>query len=172
MRRTLTKAASAAVLTLAVLASIASSSQEDSGGGGGSGGTATTPETFAIGETAHTGDFDVTVNAVTDPYAPTNQFDAQPAAGNRFVAVELSMTNTGAEPQPISTLANTEITDSQGRLGTLPLTGTELPKIDAVTAAPGELRRGWVVFEVVGDATELKVRIKGNLTATGSLFQL
>lgn len=33
-------------------------------------------------------------------------------------------------------------------------------------------RRGWVVFEVGDDATGITLRLKGGLTATGSLFDL
>jgi hypothetical protein len=48
----------------------------------------------------------------------------------------------------------------------------DLPLLDAATVAPGEVRRGWTVFDVPPDATGFRVRCKGNLTATGSLFQL
>ncbi len=48
----------------------------------------------------------------------------------------------------------------------------DLSLLDAATVAPGEVRRGWTVFDVPPDATGSRVRCKGNLTATGSLFQL
>lgn len=136
--------------------------------------TADGQDVYAVGDTAHTGDFDVTVHTVTDPFAPANQFDLQPAAGNRFVAVELTMTNTSGDPLPVSTAPGiVDLTDHLDRLGSFTLAGaSELPRIDTPTVAPGEARRGWVVFEVANDAAELHLRVKGNLTATGSLFRL
>lgn len=130
-------------------------------------------EVFALGQTAHTGDFDVTVHGVTDPFVPSNQFEPQAPEGLRYVAVELTMTNTSDQPLPLSTLLGAEMTDSAGRLGTYSIAGiSELPRLDSATTAPGEARRGWVVFEMPADATSLKLRVKGEITATGSLFQL
>jgi Domain of unknown function (DUF4352) len=127
-------------------------------------------DVFAIGETAHTGDFDVTVHTVEDPLA-TSEFET-PAAGNRFVGVEATVTNTSDEPLPFSTLAGMELFDQLDRPWSVTIAGTDRPQLDAPTVAPGEARRGWVVFEVPPDATELTLRVKGNLTATGSLFDL
>ena len=162
------------LLLIAIAIAVGSSDDDDDSGGGGTGQSdGSTEDVYAIGETAHTGDFDVTVHTVTDPYTPSNQFDIQPAAGRRFVAVELTMTNTSDRPQPVSTATGTEMTDHLDRLGSYSLAGaSELPRLDTATVAPGEARRGWVVFEVAADATELHLRVKGNLTATGSLFRL
>jgi Domain of unknown function (DUF4352) len=128
-------------------------------------------DVYAIGETANTGDFDVTVHAVEDPFVPTNEFEV-PAEGQRFVGVEATVTNTSDQPLPFSTLAGVELFDQADRPWAVALAGTDRPQLDAPTVAPGEARRGWVVFSVPPDATELTLRVKGNLTATGSLFQL
>lgn len=128
-------------------------------------------DVYAIGETAHSGDFDVTVHAVQDPYTSTNQFET-PQAGQRFVAVEATVTNTSDEPLPFSTLVGVELIDQMDRAYSIAMAGTDLPQLDSMTVAPGAARRGWVVFDAPPDATELRIRIKGNLTATGSLFQL
>jgi Domain of unknown function (DUF4352) len=128
-------------------------------------------DVYAIGETANTGDFDVTVHAVEDPFVPANQFEV-PEEGRRFVAVEATVTNTSDQPLPFSTLAGVELFDQLDRPWTIAVAGTDLPQLDAPTVAPGEARRGWVVFSVPPDATELTLRVKGNLTATGSLFDL
>lgn len=138
-----------------------------------SGGKAPSQEVFKVGDTAHTGDFDVTVHSVRDPYSPANEFDLKPAAGKRFVAVEMTMTNTSDKPLPLSTAIGVEVLDQADRLGTFSLAGaSELPRLDAPTVAPGEPRRGWYVAEVAQDATGLKLRVKGNVTATGSVFAL
>lgn len=128
-------------------------------------------EVYAIGQTAHTGEFDVTVHAVQDPFTPTNEFET-PQAGQRFVAVEATITNTSEEPLPFSTLAGVELIDQLDRPFSIAIAGTDLPQLDAATVAPGEARRGWIVFDVPPDATELRIRIKGNLTANGSVFKL
>lgn len=127
-------------------------------------------DVFAVGQTAHTGDFDVTLHTVTDPFTPASQFE-RPQANNRFVAVEVEVTNTSDENQVMSTLAGAELTDSQNRGWNIAIAGTDLPQLDG-QVPPGDARRGWVVFEVAQDATDLRLRIKGNLTATGSLFDL
>jgi hypothetical protein len=48
---------------------------------------------------------------------------------------------------------------------------TDLSQLDG-EVGPGEARRGGIVFEVTQDATGLRLRLKGNITATGSLFEL
>ncbi len=128
-------------------------------------------DVYAIGETAHTGDFDVVVHTVEDPFTPANEFEV-PEEGHRFVGVEATVTNTSGEPLPFSTLAGVELFDQLDRPWTVALAGTDRPQLDAPTVTPGEARRGWVVFSVPPDATELRLRVKGNLTAGGSLFDL
>lgn len=133
-------------------------------------GSAGGQDLFAVGQTAHTGGFDVTLHAVTDPFMPTSQFE-RPQTNNRYVAVEVEATNTGDDTETLSTLLGAEVIDSQNRHWNIAMTGTDLPRLDG-QVPPGEARRGWIVFEVAHDATDLQLRIKGNLTATGSLFQL
>lgn len=128
-------------------------------------------EVFAIGETAHTSDFDVVVHAVEDPFTPANQFEPAPQAGHRFVAVEAQVTNTTDEQRTFSSLAGTEVTDHMDRSWDIALAGLDRPQLDG-DVPPGGSRRGWMVFEVADDATDLHVRIKGSFTATGSLFAL
>lgn len=136
------------------------------GGGRSAGGQ----DVYAIGQTARTGDFDVTLHTVEDPYVPSNPFD-RPGDGNRFVAVELTATNTSDVQKPLSTMLGAEVTDSLSRPWDVAFAGFDLPQLDGMVPA-GESRRGWIVFEVPNDATGLRLRIKGNLTATGSLFAL
>lgn len=127
-------------------------------------------ETYRLGETARTGDFDVTLNEVRDPFQPTNEFEV-PSENHRLVAVELTATNTGNDQQTLSTLLGAEVVDSLSRPWDIAIAGTDLPQLGG-SVAPGESRRGWIVFEVASDATDLRLRIKGNLTAKGSVFLL
>lgn len=127
-------------------------------------------EVFALGQAAHTGDFDVTLNTVQDPFVPTNEFETPPA-GQRFVAVELTLTNTSDERLPLSTLLGFELKDSQDRPWDITLAGLDLPQLDGEVPA-GDSRKGWAVFAVAEDAADLTLRVKGSLTAAGSVFQL
>jgi hypothetical protein len=128
-------------------------------------------EVYAVGDTAHTDVFDVTVNQVVDPWTSGNQFET-PAAGHRFVAIEASLVNTeGDELETWSSILGAEMTDSQGRSWDVALAGMDLPQLDG-DVGRNQTRRGWVVFEVANDAAGLQLRLKGSLTATGSLFQI
>jgi hypothetical protein len=162
-----------AIIVIAVVAS--------AGGDGDGGSTATDEPTagqteggqdvYAIGETAHTGDFDVTVHGIEDPFVPGNTFETA-QAGHRLVGVEATVINVSDEPLPFSTLAGVELFDQLDRPWSVTIAGTDRPQLDAPTVAPGEARRGWVVFSVPAEASDLTLRVKGNLTATGSLFDL
>jgi len=127
-------------------------------------------EVYAVGEWAHTSGFDVTVHQVQDPYVPTNEFET-PQPGHRYVAVEVELRNTSDGMQTFSSLLGAEVTDSMNRPWDIGFAGFDLPQIDG-DVPPGGARRGWMVFEVAEDSTELILRIKGSLTATGSLFAL
>jgi hypothetical protein len=134
---------------------------EDSGGG---------QDVYAVGETATSSDLGVTLVTVQDPYESGNEFDV-PQPGNRFVAAEVELTNDSDEPITWSSIMGAELTDSQNRPWTVALAGLDLPQLDGDVPAGGA-RRGWMVFEVPQDATGLQLRIKGSLTAAGSLFDL
>lgn len=128
-------------------------------------------DVYAVGETAHTGVFDVTVHQVVSPWESGNEFEV-PLPGHHFVAVEASLVNVdGAEVEVWSSLLGAELTDSQGRPWDIAFAGLDLPMLDGDVGL-GMTRRGWVVFEVADDATELLLRMAGNPTATGSLFDL
>ncbi|MGV2385748.1 MAG UNVERIFIED_CONTAM: DUF4352 domain-containing protein [Thermobifida fusca] len=126
-------------------------------------------EVYAIGEWAHTSGFDVTVHQVQDPYTSPNEFDT-PDPGHRYVAVEVEVRNTTDDRRTFSTF-DAEVIDSMHRPWDTALAGFELPNVDG-DVPPGGARRGWIVFEVAEDSTDLILRVKGSLTATGSLFAL
>ncbi|QYG92748.1 DUF4352 domain-containing protein [Iamia sp. SCSIO 61187] len=125
---------------------------------------------YRVGETATSGDFDITVHTVEDPYISTNQFEVPPD-GQRFVAVEITITNNTSEAEPFSSLLNVEVKDSENRVWDAAFAGFDRPQLDG-QVAPGASVRGWVTFGVGSDVTGLVMRIRGNLTATGSVFAL
>jgi hypothetical protein len=81
------------------------------------------------------------------------------------------VTHDGDETEIMSTWLGAEVMDAQNRPWDVAFAGYELPQIEG-DVQPGEARRGWMVFEVADEASDLQLRIKGNLTATGSLFDL
>jgi hypothetical protein len=123
-----------------------------------------------VGDTAKSSDFELTLLTVEDPMVPTNDFE-KPSDGMRFVAVEVEAKNVSDERQTLSTLLGAEIIDSQNQSWDIAIAGTDRPQLDG-EVMPGQSRRGWIAFEVPADATGLKLRLKGSMTAAGALFVL
>jgi Domain of unknown function (DUF4352) len=123
-----------------------------------------------VGDTASTGDLDVTLNSVVDPFVATNEF-AKADPGRRYVAVDLSILNQGKETVAFSTLLYTEMIDSLGQSWNVSLFAGAgaTPSIDG-EIPPGETRRGTIVFDVPQDATGLTLRVKGSFTAEGATW--
>ncbi len=151
-----------------------SSSSESSSSSSKSGGPGAVSGAHAIGETAHTGDFDVTVNSVTDPLAPSDSFfTADP--GNRFIAIDVTMANSSNEAKPVSSILSFELTDSEGRKYDLSIVGTSAAGTGTLDGdvPPQTQRRGTVAYEVPETITTgLQLRVKGDLTAGGTVFQI
>jgi hypothetical protein len=125
---------------------------------------------LTVGTTGNTSGFDVTLLQYVDQWQSTNQFEA-PSAGMRFVAVELDMVNTRDEVLPFSTMLGLELIDSLGQRWNIAFAGFDLPRLDG-EVAPGSNIRGWQVFEVPADATGLRLKVEGSITASGIEFQL
>jgi len=125
---------------------------------------------LAAGQADTTSGFSTTLIQTVDPWVSTNQFES-PAAGKRYVAVELTMVNTSSEPQTFSTLLGLEVVDSLGQHWNPTFAGLDLPQLGG-DLAPGAMIRGWQVFEVGVDSTGLQLVVKGSLTASGITFTL
>jgi hypothetical protein len=124
-----------------------------------------------IGGTDTSGDLTFTVNSFEDPATENNQF-LQPEPGNRYVAVEVTITNPTDETESFYTLLLAELIDSQNQTWTPSIFGlSDRPSLD-VDIPPGESRRGWIAFEVPESSNGLRLRLKGNLTADGAFFTL
>lgn len=133
--------------------------------------TAPPPSTvYKIGDTAKTGDFDVTVYGIKDPQTTTNQFD-KPVAGNRFVSVDVQIANKGSQQQTFSSFIGFHLVDSANRQYDLKLTTVE-PKAPEGQIPAGGAIRGLAVFEVPEGTTGLRLRVQGNFTASGAFFSL
>lgn len=163
-----------AVLT-ALLAAAASTEEneparvDESGGTSESGDASDTaqPEVFAVGDLVELGDWQVRVHGVTDPVESTNSV-ITPAPGTRWVAVDAEVTNTGSEPETVSSLVCFEIVDDQNRSYTMTITGEEGPAPPDGEVAPGASRRGTMTYEVPADAAGLRLTFQCDLLSTGS----
>ena len=125
---------------------------------------------YSVGETAKTGDFEVTVYGSKDPQ-PASQFD-RPAAGSHFVSVDVQVANRGSKQQTFSSLAGFHLVDSANRQFDEEIASDVKPGPPDGQIPAGEAVRGTVVFEVPDGTTGLRLRVQGNLTASGAFFSL
>ena len=125
------------------------------------------PQVFAIGDLVELGDWQVRAHGVTDPVQSTNQF-VTPAPGNRWVGVDVEVTNTGTDPQVVSSLMCFEVVDDQNRSYSMALTAEEGSTPPDGEVAAGASRRGTVTYEVPADAAGLRLTFKCDLFSTGS----
>jgi hypothetical protein len=166
----------AIVAVLAALGVAAASTDEneparvdegDTTGEGGATTEAEQPEVFAVGDVVQLGDWQVRVHGVTDPVQSTNPI-VTPAPGNRWVAVDVEVTNTGSEPQVVSSLGCFEIVDDQNRSYSLTITAEGGSSPPDGEVAPGASRRGTLTYEVPADAAGLHLTFQCELFSTGS----
>ncbi|MBW5484491.1 DUF4352 domain-containing protein [Streptomyces bambusae] len=96
----------------------------------------------------------VTVKKWVDPATSKEEY-VQPKDGNRFVAAQLELVNTGTAPYDDSPSNGAKVADAEGQQFTSTLTmgitaGPEFP--GSVTIAPGGKALGYIVFEIPKDS--------------------
>jgi hypothetical protein len=91
---------------------------------------------------------EVAASHVIDPWRPDSQA-AQPPAGRRLVAVEVTVTNKSSSqyPHPV-TSSSFKIIDSDGFSYGTAESSHEPALREGLVLAPGEKTRGWVTFEI------------------------
>lgn len=109
---------------------------------------------FAIGDIVEIGNLTLTVNEVTSP--PGDEFN-KPNAGNKFVVVDVTLGNKGAEAENISSMMQMHLKDATGQKYDLDLSasvasGGTTPDGEL---APGEKMRGQAGFQVPENAQGL-----------------
>ncbi len=102
------------------------------------------------------------------PFTSTNQF-SKPAAGNKFVAVELQVKNTGTKPAALSSLLQFKLRDSTNAQYDVSFTGSKDPKFPEGELTGGTTNRGFVTFEVPQAATGLKFVFDANVFGGGRI---
>ncbi len=159
-----------AVVVVMVVAIMSSGGEEaPAPAAGPSAPTSTSTSTYAIGATARTGDFDVTVHAFTDPEAP-GQF-LHPSPGTHYVSVDVEVVNRSATPQTFSSLLAFSLIDGRDRRFDATFGEVTPPAPDGEIPAAGATR-GLALFEVPDGATGLRLRVQGTPTAEEALFML
>lgn len=123
----------------------------------------------AVGAPISAGDLTLLVHGVSSPEG--SQF-TQPAAGQRFVVVDLSITNTGSRAANLSTMLQMKLKDADGRqypvdLLAMTAAGGAAPEGEL---APGETVRGPVGFQVPADAAGLLFTFDGSLIGGGKIL--
>ena len=160
-------------LPVAVLVAIAAGLTSDDEPTSGSAGQPSTPvapsRSYALGETARTGDFDVTVHGFSDPQAP-GQF-LRPQPGMHFVSVDVQVANRTPAQQAFSSLLGFHLL--AGRDREFNLTFNDITPGPPEGEIPvGQSMRGFVVFEVPDGAGDFRFRVQGSFTASDVQFTL
>ncbi len=164
--------AAVAVVVLGVVAVGASSSSDQTATKVGSGGTtvagskAATPSTFKVGDQVKLGDWTVVVNGVTDPYTPSDSFDA-PDPGKRDVVVDATVTNGSSSSQTVSSIACFTLQDSTAQEYDETIV-TGVAKSPDGEVGPGQSVRGSIAYQVPTTATGLVLHFNCDLFSGGS----
>ncbi len=125
-----------------------------------------------MGDTATTGDFKVTVYGFKNPQQPADEY-LTPRPGMHYVSVDVQMTNPDSEQQSFSSLLGFHLIDAQNRQYNEDFMDAGLtPGAPGGEIAAGQSVRGFVAFEVPDGTSGLKLRVQGNLTAAGAVFNL
>ena len=177
MNKAVRVAATALVLVTAVVASVASSSGDPSAQVDGpptgvaapaAGPDDASPEAdasapaatpAAVGETVTTESWQLLVNGVTDPQPPESTF-LKPDDGHHYVSADVTLTWSGKVSTTFSAVQGFQLQDSTSANFGPQMTEIE-PKNPEGEFAPGQSRRGLVVFEVPDDASGLVLNFAG-----------
>jgi hypothetical protein len=172
-----TRALSLVAAALALVAAVASTgeeearrvdengtTQESAGAGGSEGGE---PEVFAVGDIVELGDWRVQVHGVTDPLPPADEF-LVPPAGQRWVAVDVEVSNVGDQPDTVSSIMCFELADDQNQTYTQTFTGASQAAPPDGDVAAGASRRGTLEYEVPAQAAGLRLGFACDLLSQSS----
>ena len=91
--------------------------------------------------------FAVTVNVVRDP-AQSDSSYSTPKAGNRYVAFDITVENTGTKQLSYNKFECSIKTTDDRRYDVASGVRAGMPDLGSGTNQPGERTRGWVVFEI------------------------
>ena len=124
------------------------------------------PETFKVGDMVALGDYEVTVHGVQDPLPPQNQLVTVPP-GDRYVGVDVEVTNTTDESKPFSGLLAFELQDAENRTYDPTFSGHQ-PAMPDGELAPNSGKRGLAVFQVPEVMSALRLNFDSSVFGTGT----
>lgn len=109
------------------------------------------------------------VNDVT--YPPGSQF-FQPKPGNKFVVIDITFENKGAEAVSVSSLLQMSLKDLDGNKYGVDLMATSAADGSSIDGeiAPGEMVRGQIGFEIPKSVAGLVFVFDADVWGTGKVF--
>lgn len=116
--------------------------------------TPSPPETGDVGDTVQHGAFELTVHGVTDPLEPADEFFG-PDAGNRWLMVEVSITNVSDEPQDYGSY-DFKVKDADNFEYTTGFVDLQR-ELTSGSLPPGDTVRGQIGFEVPENAAIVRL---------------
>ena len=125
------------------------------------------PEVFGVGDIVELGDWRVRVHGVTDPVESNDEF-LQPPAGQRWVALDVEVTNASDQASTVSSAMCFELLDDQNRTLNQTVTGVSGTATLDGDVAPGASLRGAVEYEVPADARGLRLNFSCDLLTPGT----
>jgi len=111
-------------------------------------------QTFKLGDKVQLGDYVLVVNTV-EPCSSSNQF-MQPKSGNKFVVVDITQENQGADPRSYN-VWDYKLQDSQDFTYQTAMTSCREPGFSAGTLQKGQKTRGFITFEIPKENTAAKL---------------
>lgn len=122
------------------------------------------PTHFKVGQQVKVGStWLITVNSVK---ANTGDGIFQPASGNVYVVVDITLHNESAQPQDVSSVASFTFKDATGQEYTESF--TDIGKPPDGTVAVGDLLRGQLVYEVPTSQKTFTLAFQANILDTSS----
>lgn len=113
----------------------------------------------ALGDRTVSGDVQLVVQAVVDPFEGEDAV-VTPLAGGRWVAVDVEVANLSSAPVALSSRQQFELRDPTDRRFGIAETAEDLPLLDG-PLTPGEVRPATLVFEVPEAAGDLRLTFDG-----------
>jgi hypothetical protein len=128
---------------------------------------AAAPDEFAVGDLVELGDWQVKVHGVTDPFTSDDPI-FQPAAGNRWVAIDVEVTNTGDSAETLSSIVCFQLKDGENKAYDSTVTGVAGTASPDGDLAPGASLRGTLEYELPTAAAGLHLTFNCDLLDSGS----
>lgn len=118
-----------------------------------------------VGEEAKTGDMTVKISKVVDPVPVSSDSFMKPDAGKRWVAVNMSVTNTSSKPLNFSTLFCVDAKTDQNQTADDSLFSDYGTKFNSSALQKGDTAVGDITFEVPTGQKLKQVDVKCSLSS-------